>query len=85
MSRFRLTREADQSVRTGSRTAALIFTARGVGYQMDERPKVGAVFCVLDDDLKGLQTSLVTEIIEDQPHRVRFRTLNSVYDLEVIH
>lgn len=80
--RYVLTRKGDGHTNTGT----LIGTRKSELHFPDlgHRPRKGYAFVVLNEDLKGRQTSTVTEITLDTDQRVEFRTRNSEYVLEIL-
>lgn len=84
--RYRLERERDGAGDSGPMSMALWLERDKVQHENGARPRVGVALRVGTFYARSFtqqdwwQTSIITEILEDTPNHVKFRTGNSVYD-----
>lgn len=84
--RYRLTRESDGAGDSGPMSMALWLERDKTQHENGARPRVGVAlrvgtyFARTYDQQDWWQTSIITEILEDTPKHMKFRTGNSVYD-----
>jgi hypothetical protein len=89
--RYSLARTRDGAGDSGLMSTAIFRGEDGkIVYENNARPRVGVVMQVGSfyartyDPQDYWQTTMITEILEDTPKRVRFRTSNSEYVWKII-
>lgn len=76
MTKYRLVREHDGLTKPGNKMKWIEWNEDGTFHSSHDEPKLGRSFMLND-----WMTTEVTEIIEQREDYIKFKTLNSVYEL----
>ena len=81
---FSLRRVGDGAGCIGKHSNSIKFTIDKPNEIRSERPEVGCSMVVMQGLSTWWQTTEITDILEDQSKFMRFKTLNSEYEWEII-
>ena len=81
---YSLRRIGDGAGCVGKHSNSVKFTIDKPNEIRSERPEVGCSIVVNQNFYEWWQTTEITEILKDQPKFMRFKTLNSEYEWEII-